>query len=95
MTKYPIPEILRVPLESISLSVKVTRENEDVKRFLGRAIDPPDVSSLDRAWKTLKELGAIDVNDCLTGLGKHMAMLPVDLRIGKVTNLRISSKQVG
>jgi HrpA-like RNA helicase len=31
MTRFPVPEILRVPLESISLAVKVMRENEDVK----------------------------------------------------------------
>lgn len=31
MAKFPVPEILRVPLENISLTVKVTRENEDVK----------------------------------------------------------------
>lgn len=31
MAKFPVPEILRVPLESISLTVKVMRENEDVK----------------------------------------------------------------
>ncbi|KAJ7017484.1 P-loop containing nucleoside triphosphate hydrolase protein [Mycena alexandri] len=29
MGKYPVPEILRVPLESISLTVKVMREEED------------------------------------------------------------------
>ncbi|KIY51989.1 P-loop containing nucleoside triphosphate hydrolase protein [Fistulina hepatica ATCC 64428] len=84
MVQFPVPEILRVPLESISLSVKVTREEEDVKEFLRRAIDPPDVSSLDRAWKTLQEIGAIDANNGLTGLGRHMAMLPVDLKIGKM-----------
>lgn len=31
MTPFPVPEILRVPLESISLIVKVMRENEDVQ----------------------------------------------------------------
>ena len=31
MSDYPIPEILRVPLESLSLAVKSIRENEDVK----------------------------------------------------------------
>jgi len=31
MARFPVPEILRVPLESISLSVKVMREGEDVK----------------------------------------------------------------
>jgi ATP-dependent RNA helicase DHX57 len=31
MAEFSIPEILRVPLDSISLNVKATRENEDVK----------------------------------------------------------------
>jgi len=31
MAEFPVPEILRVPLESISLAVKVIREDEDVK----------------------------------------------------------------
>ena len=31
MERFPRPEILRVPLESICLTVKATREQEDVK----------------------------------------------------------------
>jgi hypothetical protein len=31
MKSFPVPEILRTPLESISLTVKVMRQNEDVK----------------------------------------------------------------
>lgn len=31
MAQFPVPEILRVPLESISLTIKVMREEEDVK----------------------------------------------------------------
>ena len=31
MERFPVPEILRVPLESILLTVKVMREEEDVK----------------------------------------------------------------
>lgn len=31
MRKYPIPEMQRVPLESLSLRVKVTRPREDAK----------------------------------------------------------------
>ncbi|KAJ3514021.1 hypothetical protein NLJ89_g2611 [Agrocybe chaxingu] len=34
MVKFPVPEILRVPLESISLSVKAAKEDEDVKSML-------------------------------------------------------------
>ncbi|KAJ7597434.1 P-loop containing nucleoside triphosphate hydrolase protein [Mycena floridula] len=84
MAKFPIPEILRIPLESVSLSVKATRENEDVKLFLTRAINPPDLSAMETAWSVLQELGAIDSDGNMTALGKHMSMLPVDLRLGKM-----------
>ncbi|KAG2088237.1 P-loop containing nucleoside triphosphate hydrolase protein [Suillus cothurnatus] len=84
MGRFPIPEILRIPLESISLTVKVMRESEDVKHFLNRAIDPPEVSAMDKAWNVLEELGAIDADGRLTALGRHISMLPVDLRLGKM-----------
>ncbi|KAF8215940.1 P-loop containing nucleoside triphosphate hydrolase protein [Mycena galopus ATCC 62051] len=72
MGKYPVPEILRVPLESISLTVKVMREEEDVKLFLQRAIDPPKVAAMEAAWAVLEELGAVDLNGKLTPLGRHI-----------------------
>ncbi|KAG6830898.1 hypothetical protein H0H92_014049 [Tricholoma furcatifolium] len=84
MAKFPVPEILRVPLESISLTVKVMREDEDVKLFLSRAIDPPKVAAMERAWSTLEELGAVDETGRLTPLGRHMSTLPVDLRLAKM-----------
>ncbi|GLB35802.1 putative helicase associated domain (HA2) Add an annotation [Lyophyllum shimeji] len=84
MAKFPVPEILRVPLESISLTVKVMREEEDVKLFLSRAIDPPKVAAMERAWSTLEELGAVDEAGRLTPLGRHMSTLPVDLRLAKM-----------
>jgi ATP-dependent RNA helicase DHX57 len=31
MGKFPVPEILRVPLEKISLTIRLMREDEDVK----------------------------------------------------------------
>ena len=31
MKAFPVPEMLRVPLESLSLQIKVMRENEDVR----------------------------------------------------------------
>ncbi|KAF5385346.1 hypothetical protein D9615_001206 [Tricholomella constricta] len=84
MAKFPVPEILRVPLESISLTVKVMREEEDVKLFLSRAIDPPKVVAMERAWSILEELGAVDETGRLTPLGRHMSALPVDLRLAKM-----------
>ncbi|KAL0581083.1 putative ATP-dependent RNA helicase ucp12 [Marasmius crinis-equi] len=84
MGKFPVPEILRVPLESISLSVKVMREDEDVKLYLMQAIDPPPVGAMEKAWSTLEELGAIDDQGKLTALGRHMSLLPIDLRLAKM-----------
>ncbi|KAI0059514.1 P-loop containing nucleoside triphosphate hydrolase protein [Artomyces pyxidatus] len=84
MAPFPTPEILRVPLESIALTVKAARETEDVKAFLSRAIDPPKVVAMDKALAVLEELGAIDQDGNLTALGRHMALLPVDLRLGKM-----------
>lgn len=43
------------------------------QHFLKKAIDPPDVSAMDKAWTTLQELGAIDKESKLTALGRHMA----------------------
>ncbi|KAF8899103.1 P-loop containing nucleoside triphosphate hydrolase protein [Infundibulicybe gibba] len=84
LTHFPVPEILRVPLESISLTVKVMRENEDVKRYLSGAIDPPNIAAMDQAWSVLEELGAVDDAGKLTPLGRHLTMLPVDLRLAKM-----------
>ncbi|KAF9015717.1 P-loop containing nucleoside triphosphate hydrolase protein [Cyathus striatus] len=84
LSEFPIPEIMRVPLESICLTVKVTKEKEDVKNFLQRAIDPPNLDAMDRAWSILEELGAVDVDDKVTPLGRHISMLPVDIRLAKM-----------
>ena len=46
-----------------------------LQAFLGQAIDPPSIASMDRAITTLEELGAIDSAGSLTALGKHMVSL--------------------
>jgi HrpA-like RNA helicase len=43
-----------------------------VQHFLKRAIDPPEVSAMDKAWNVLEELGAIDADGRLTALGRHI-----------------------
>ncbi|GJE89518.1 HrpA-like RNA helicase [Phanerochaete sordida] len=82
MQHFPIPEIKRVALESVALSVKVT--HDDVKGFLSRAIDPPTMSALDHALFVLNELGAISPEGDLTPMGQHLAMLPMEPRLGKM-----------
>ncbi|KAL7285060.1 hypothetical protein ACG7TL_000151 [Trametes sanguinea] len=82
MEPFPIPEIRRVPLESIALTLKVV--HNDVKSFLSRAIDPPDTSAVDKALAILEELAATGPDGELTALGRHMSLLPMDLRLGKM-----------
>ena len=78
----------RVPLESLFLQVKAMREDEDVKEFLGKALSPPTISSMDKALQTLIDVGAIRAENGfkskLTALGKHLSAMPLDLRLGKL-----------
>jgi HrpA-like RNA helicase len=87
MPRFPIPEILRTPLESLFLTVKAMDDSIDVKAFLSRAIDPPKMEAMDSAWTTLVDLGAVEGEkgtSRLTALGRHMSMIPVDLRLAKM-----------
>jgi ATP-dependent RNA helicase DHX57 len=84
MPRFPIPEILRTPLESLFLTVKAMDDSIDVKAFLSRAIDPPKMEAMDSAWNTLVDLGAVEgekTTSRLTALGRHMSMIPVDLLV--------------
>ncbi|WOO80898.1 Putative DEAH-box ATP-dependent helicase [Vanrija pseudolonga] len=87
MPRFPVPEILRTPLEALFLQVKAMNEETDVKAFLGKAIDPPKMDAIDSAWQTLIDLGAVESEkhtSKLTAMGRHMSMIPVDLRLAKM-----------
>ncbi len=55
MAAQQTPEMRRVPLESLFLEVKSMREDEDVKEYLGKALDPPSLASMDAALSNLIE----------------------------------------
>ncbi|BEJ12269.1 hypothetical protein CspHIS471_0207290 [Cutaneotrichosporon sp. HIS471] len=87
MPRFPVPEILRTPLEALFLQVKAMDEDTDVRAFLGRALDPPKMDAIDAAWQTLLDLGAVESEKHtarLTAMGRHMSMIPVDLRLSKM-----------
>ncbi|OXG91457.1 ATP-dependent RNA helicase A [Cryptococcus neoformans A2-102-5] len=87
MPRFPVPEILRTPLEALFLQVKAMNEDTDVKAFLSKAIDPPKLDAINAAWRTLQDLGAVEGEDHksrLTALGRHMSVIPVDLRLAKM-----------
>jgi len=82
MMERPDPEIRRVPLEQLCLSVRAMGVR-DVAGFLASALTPPHVSAVEGAVELLARMGAID-GDELTALGRHLAMIPADLRCGKL-----------
>lgn len=82
MAERPEPEIRRVPLEQLCLSVRAMGMR-DVANFLGRSPTPPEAKAIEGAIKLLRRMGALD-GDELTAMGQQLAMLPADLRCGKL-----------
>lgn len=82
MMERPDPEIRRVPLEQLCLSIKAMGV-QDVPNFLASALTPPESTAVEGAVRLLGQMGAITDNE-LTALGRHMSMIPADLRCGKL-----------
>lgn len=92
MPKYTLPEMLRTPLEELSLTI-LALELGSPADFLARAIEPPPPEAITTAVKNLREIDALrkqkdldtkEVSYYLTPLGFHLANLPCDARIGKM-----------
>ncbi|KAJ4372578.1 putative ATP-dependent RNA helicase ucp12 [Didymella sp. IMI 355093] len=82
MLERPDPEIRRVPLEQMCLSIKAMGV-KDVSGFLASALTPPESTAVEGAVNLLSQMGAITDNE-LTALGRHMSMIPADLRLSKL-----------
>lgn len=82
----PVPEILRIPLESLLLRIQLlhTGKKVDLYEVLGKMLEPPTKESIYSAIKRLQDIGAFDSEHILTPLGHHLAALPVNIRIGKL-----------
>ena len=82
MAERPEPEIRRVPLEQLCLSVRAMGIIE-VPTFLASALTPPESLAVEGAIDLLGRMGAVDGSE-LTALGKHLSMIPADLRCSKL-----------
>ena len=79
--RFTPPEIRRTNLASVILRMAASG--------LGRPdefpfIDPPDRRFVTDGLRLLRELGAFDADDRVTRLGRRLARLPVDPRIGRM-----------
>ncbi|XP_061087856.1 ATP-dependent RNA helicase TDRD9 [Conger conger] len=93
---FVIPEMLRSPLASIMLKVKLL-DMGDPRSVLSMALSPPNISEIERTVLQLKELGALSAKQDgqeqrrfdgeLTFVGRVLAHLPVALHLGKMVVL--------
>ncbi len=75
------PEILRTHLAGIILQMKASRLG-DIEDF--PFLDPPERQSVRDGYALLKELNALDPTGGLTPIGRTLARLPVDPRLGRI-----------
>jgi len=79
--KFTEPEILRSSLASVILRMKSLRLT-DVETF--PFIEPPQGRAIADGYQLLQELGALDDSNLLTPLGRQLARLPLDPRVGRM-----------
>jgi ATP-dependent helicase HrpA len=79
--KFTDPEILRSSLASVILRMKSLRLVE-IESF--PFIDAPLRRAIADGYGLLQELGALDEQNNLTALGKQLAKLPLDPKIGRI-----------
>lgn len=80
---YQMPELLRTPLQSLCLQIK-SLQLKSISEFLSKALQPPEPLSVQNAIEYLKMIGALDEKENLTVLGRHLSMLPVEPKLGKM-----------
>ena len=79
--EFTEPEIRRTNLASVILRMKLLGFGA-IETF--PFLDPPDAKLISDGYRTLEELAAIDADGGLTPLGRQLARLPVDPRVGRM-----------
>ncbi|MBB2989230.1 ATP-dependent helicase HrpA [Mycolicibacterium iranicum] len=79
--RYTDPEILRTNLAAVILQMAALGFG-DIEAF--GFLDPPDARSIRDGVALLQELGAFDREGALTDVGRRLAQIPVDPRLGRM-----------
>jgi ATP-dependent helicase HrpA len=80
-SRYTDPEILRTNLAAVILQMAALQLG-DIADF--PFLDPPERRSINDGVALLQELGAFDAGGSITDLGRRLAQLPVDPRLGRM-----------
>lgn len=83
LEEHMTPEMFRTPLHELALSIKLLRLGA-IGHFLSKAIEPPPLDAVIEAEVLLREMKCLDSNDELTPLGRILAKLPIEPRLGKM-----------
>ncbi|KAJ2525284.1 hypothetical protein GGI11_000189 [Coemansia sp. RSA 2049] len=83
MAEFERPEMQRLSLASICLQTRALGLG-DIMQFLQQAPEPPQQSAVMQAVFELQEAGALDEDEELTPIGRHLCYLPLDLTVGKL-----------
>lgn len=80
-TEFTEPEILRTSLASVILQMSALGLGE-VAKF--PFLDPPNSRAVRDGMQLLAEIGALDPEGNITSLGRRLARLPIDPRLGRM-----------
>ncbi|KAI9091260.1 P-loop containing nucleoside triphosphate hydrolase protein [Phlyctochytrium arcticum] len=81
LNEFPVPEILRMPLEPLLLQIRAYGLG-DPRDF--DFVERPAETSINFSLHRLQQLGALDRKEELTLLGRLLAILPLDVVLGKM-----------
>lgn len=80
-SEFTDPEIRRSSLAGVILRMKALGLGE-ISEF--PFIDPPSPKAISEGYRTLREVGALDHEKRLTDMGRKLAKLPLDPRMGRM-----------
>lgn len=83
LDEHMTPEMFRTPLHELALSIKLLHLGA-IGQFLSKAIEPPPLDAVIEAEVLLREMKCLDEHDELTPLGRILARLPIEPRLGKM-----------
>lgn len=84
-SEFTDPEILRTNLAAVILQMTamgVAKGPKDVEKF--PFVQPPDSRAITDGVTLLRELGAVNTQGGITGVGRQLSQLPVDPRLGRM-----------
>jgi len=86
LDEHMTPEMFRTPLHEIGLSIKLLRLG-GIGDFLSKAIQAPPIDAVIEAEVLLREMRCLDAAMELTPLGRLLARMPVEPRLGRMVVL--------